>query len=321
MKRLLLISFATMSLSARAFNKDFTLVNDRAPLEFKLMFESMKYTLKEANEQVRLIVLAQHINRGLGPLKKDQSFFLLKSEVYKSLLEWPHGATQFQVGSHTLERLKSNLKANSPIYTPYSKWVLESLVADLENFKTEGTLDVTSSQKNSLTGEKLKNYLKMQRVLKYTRGWLEQADTLSAKDFNALTEQLAWRTFERIKEKAALFRRFSSKAIQDTQENTFNIPEQGMPVAPAAGPAPVKAKSEEKGIADKSAEEKAAAEASMGKIDVQTSAIPAEELSGAIDQIDEEATGGSAPPSDSALPDNGSLSGSKNPAPNPEPIE
>lgn len=291
------------SLSAQAFNKDFTLVNDKAPLEFKLLFESMKNSLKDNQEQVRLIVLAQQINKGLGPLKKDQSFFLLKSEVYKTLLEWPHPTSQFQVGTHTLQRINTHLATGRAIYNPFSIWILEALAADLEKFDKEGLLAMTQAQRSVLTGEKAQQYYKMQRVLKYTRGWLEQADTLSAKDFNALTDQLAWRTLERVKEKAQLFRRLSSKAIADTQSDTFNIPEQGMPKKapglPGAQPetAPV-------GVAAQAAEEKKAAAEAMQKINTDGATLPAEELSGAIDRLQDDvpATEGTAPSNGPATP-------------------
>jgi hypothetical protein len=296
-----------------SFHKDYKLVNDRAPLEFKLMFESMKYSLKEMNDQIRLIVLTQHINKGLAPLSKEQCLFLLKSEVYKALLEWPHSATQFQVGSHTLERMKKNLEAGKSVYTPYSQWILEALIADLEKFKQDGLLDLSPSQKSSLKGDKAAQYQKMQRVLKYTRGWLEQADTLSAKDFNHLSEQLAWRTLERVKEKAALFRRFSSKAIQDKQEDTFNIPEQGMPhssggmakLSEKASDSPAGSSSQgekvgqetpeypnstqaQEGLADEAQAAQASAEGTLQKIDPRNITLPPEDLSGAIDKIEAE---------------------------------
>lgn len=280
----LLILIAT---SAWGFNKDFTIVNDRAPLEFRLMFESMKYSLKEVPEQVRLIVLAQHINKGMGPLKKDQSFFLLKSEVYKSLLEWPHPQTQFQVGSHTLERIQTNMRTSQAIYTPFSIWVLESLIADLRPYQAQGLLDLTPAQRSTLSAEKTQQYLKLQKILKYTRGWLEQADTVSAKDFNLLTEDLSWKTLERVKERSALFRRFSSKAIQDSNENTFNIPEQGMPQM-AAPKSAIKIEEAPKTLVEDGQAQKTEAKASVENIQVDSSAIPAEALSGAIDTIEAE---------------------------------
>lgn len=274
--------------SAWGFNKDFTIVNDRAPLEFRLMFESMKYSLKEVPEQVRLIVLAQHINKGMGPLKKDQSFFLLKSEIYKSLLEWPHPQTQFQVGSHTLERIQTNMKASQAIYSPFSMWVLESLIADLKTYQAQGLLDLTPAQRSTLSAEKTQQYLKLQKILKYTRGWLEQADTVSAKDFNLLTEDLSWKTLERVKERSALFRRFSSKAIQDSLENTFNIPEQGMPQM-AAPKSAIKIEETPKTVAEEGQEQKTEAEAAVESIKIDSSAIPADALSEAIDAIEAEA--------------------------------
>jgi len=283
---LLLAALLVGPATAGAFHKDFTLVNDRAPLEFKLMFESMKYALKEHNEQLRLIVIAQHINKGLGPLKKDQAFFLLKSEIYKTILEWPNPSENFQVGSHTLERMKANLAASQAIYTPFSKWILEALIADLEEFKKEGLLDLSAADRASLTGERGQRYLKLQRVLRYTRPWLAQADTISAKDFNALTQQVAWSSLERVKERAALFRRFSSQAIQETSENTFNIPEQGMPQE--AGPRSRPPVDGDASMSEKAAQEKSAAEETVGNLDVGDSDVPRGQLSEAIDQLDVE---------------------------------
>ena len=296
MKRYTGLLLLLAPLSALGFNKDFTLVNDKAPLEFKLLFESMKNSLKENHDQLRLIVLAQQINKGLGPLKKDQSFFLLKSEIYKSLLEWPHPPTQFQVGSHTLKRLNSHIAKGRAVYNPFSIWVLEALAADLEKFEKEGLLALTPSQRASLTGDKAQQHYRMQRVLKFTRGWIEQADTMSAKDFNTLTDQLAWRTLERVKESAMLFRRLSSKAITDTQSNIFNIPEQGMPKKPP-GAEETKPDAAPKGIAEQAADEKKAAEAAMEKINTDGATLPAEELSGAIDRLQEDVppSGGTAP--------------------------
>jgi hypothetical protein len=129
----------------------------------------------------------------------------------------------------------------------------------------------------------------MQRVLKYTRGWLEQADTMSAKDFNKLTEELSWKTLERVKERSSLFRRFSSRAVQDREENTFNIPEQGMPqTSPSKPPtAAVTVDPAMKGVAEKAAEEKKDAGLTVEKLEENNTDVPAQELSEAIDKIDE----------------------------------
>ncbi len=309
-----LLCFCLFASKSFAFHKDFSLVNDRAPVEFKLLFESMKYTLKDMQDQIKLVVLCQHINRGLGPLSKEQSMFLLKSESYKSLLEWRHPPSQFQIGTHTIDRLKKSITTNQSIYTPYSKWILQSLIADLENFKEQGVLDLNNTQKTSLKGEKALQLQKLKKVLKYSRGWVEQADTLSAKDFNELTESLAWRTLERVKERAAMFRRFSSKAIQDKEEMTFNIPENGMPHSrgktqlsepvaengqgtSSAGESKgvegnqdpsTESDSTDQGLANQSNQEKAAAQGTMENIDTGNITTPPSELSGAIDELTEE---------------------------------
>jgi hypothetical protein len=304
MKRYLI--FLLFSLSAQAFHKDFTLINDRAPLEFRHLFESMKYSLKDLQEQIKLVVLCQHINKGLAPLAKDQTLFLLKSETYKTVLEWNHPPSQFQVGSHTIARLQKSLEQNKTIYTPYSQWILRALLSDLETFKEQGLMDLSATQRSSLKGDKALKYQRMQRVLKYSRGWLEQADSLSAKDFNYLTQQVAWRTLERVKERAAMFRRFSSQAIQDNQEMTFNIPEHGMPHNRTKGDGP-KEKSkgpmaqngssdsltttvysdEQASLGDTKSQEKMQARQLMENLEADK-LPPTDDLSGAIDQLSED---------------------------------
>jgi hypothetical protein len=103
-----------------------------------------------------------------------------------------------------------------------------------------------------------------------------------------------------VKETAMLFRRLSSKAITDTHSNTFNIPEQGMPKK-SAGPAEATPEAAPKGVAEQAADEKKAAEATMQKINTNGATLPAEELSGAIDQLQDD-----VPPSGGTAPSTGS---------------
>lgn len=267
---------------AHAFHKDFVLVNDRAPLEFKLAFESLKGSLKDPALQVKLIAYAQRINAGLGPLSKDQAFFLVKSEVHKTFLEWRFPPTTFRPTALTLERLRTNRQASAALYTPLSQWVLETLVADFEPYVKENLLALTPSQAAILTGDKRQAALKLQRIIGHLAGWAEQADTLSATDFNALTAQLGWQIMERVQERAQLLRRFATQAVADTQAQTFNIPATGLPrvTAPEEAGTPVPT------VREASEANKESAAAAVEAMDVKSSDIPVEDKSKAIDGID-----------------------------------
>ncbi len=286
MKALLLSLALACAPAAMAFHKDFTLVNDRAPLEFRLLFETMRTSLTQPEEQVRLVAFCQRIDRGLGPLKKDQAFFLLKSEVYGTLLTWKFPASPLPPpGPHTLQRLRALLAANKAIYTPFSLWVIESLLADYESLQKDGLLGATPDADPTADAARTRAIHRMRKLVRYTRGWVEKADLLSAQDFNALTMDLSWRVLERVNERAALFRRHSSQAVQDTHETTFNIPETGMPRKPAPVPTP-EATPEAALPSERASKEKVEADASVRQIDVKPADIPAEELSKEIEKVE-----------------------------------
>lgn len=250
---------------ALAFSKDFKLINDRAPLEFKLMFESMKNGLRDPVEQNRLVAYCGRINRGLAPLRKDQVMFLLKSEIYRTVLDWKFTDDRFQITESALNRLRMNLISGKDIYSPFSLWILEALLADSEKIKT-----VPTGPEAEMTS-------------RYVRKWLAQAEALSAADFNALTLQVSWKILERVRERALLVQTVASESVQDTEEQTFNIPQLNeSPPTPQAPAASAPSVSEQ---ADRARDE---AEKSLGKIDVKPSDIPATDMSEAIDKLEQE---------------------------------
>lgn len=285
---LLMLSFPVF-----AFHKDFKIVNERAPFEFKAVFETLKTASTAPEDQARLIAYAERINSGLGALKKDQVFFLFKSEVHKALLEWKFPESKFNAGSHTLTRLRSTLSANQALYSPLSQWVIEALVADIDRYGKEGLLEISPNTVfNEARRQKL---LQLQKTLRYTRGWIEMADTNSAVDFNALTLKLGWVILERIQRKSLLLNRHTTTAVADTKELTFNIPE-GSTQRPTAKHIPEAA--EVPSANETSQRLKTEAGEAVENIAVKPSEIPAEDMSGAIDRID---AGGENPSTPSPL--------------------
>src|SRR4051812_8038401 len=80
----LIILFSLFSFSVFAFDNDFKTVNERVPLEFQHLFDSMKVQIKSPAEKVRLVGLAQELNTNLGFLPKEHIFLLMKTEVTKN---------------------------------------------------------------------------------------------------------------------------------------------------------------------------------------------------------------------------------------------
>lgn len=220
-KLLLLISF-----SAFAFDKDFKTVNDRVPLEFSYLFDSMKIAIKTDADKIKMVGLCKELDQNLGFLPKDQMFMLMKTEVIKNVLEHKFSKVrQFDVTTLLLGRLEEDFKKKEKYLSSFSQWIWRSMIAELKHRQTMGLITARSFNPGSFDGEKLKEAQRFQKYLKYMIPWIDRMDSLSAADFNLLATDVSWTTLRRINDRAVLFKRFSSTAGGDTKVTIFNIPQ------------------------------------------------------------------------------------------------
>lgn len=267
MKFFILIAFYISNLWA--FPNDFKLINDRTPIEFNVLFESMKNSLRDPVKQAELAVICNKINKGLAPLKVEQVKFLIMSEIYKTILEWKFPKNESNFSSSDLKRILFNRENNQNIYTPFSTSIILSIVADAERI--------------AIDDNKLQNAEKKQ-IQQYVGKWLKQADNLSPTDFNALTLEVSWEILKRIERESILFQELSSKAIEDVREDTFNIPQLNIQ-QPASKP---KTPNSTISVSEQSEEIKEQSEKAMQKIGVTPGDISSDDFSNAINKIDAE---------------------------------
>lgn len=269
MKVFVVLTFFLIS-NLWAFPNDFKLINNRAPVEFEILFESMKNSLRDPVEQAQLVVFCNKINKGLAPLKKEQVQFLIKSEIYKTILEWKFPNENFKPSVSDIKRLKLNLESNT-IYTPFARSIIESMITDTEYLYAKMERAPTENKN---------------RVMAYTGKWLNQADNLSSADFNALVMEVSWQILQRIEKKALLVQQLSSEAIQDIREDTFNIPQLNQL------PTTTKPEISQENISasEQSNEIKEQSEKEMEKINVTPSDISPEDFSSAIDNLETDTT-------------------------------
>jgi hypothetical protein len=198
---LILFSVLSLSLASWGFDADFKIIHTQTPLEFQILFESLKVRLKDPAQQSRLKALCQGINTGLGSLTDYQMMFLLKSEVSKTFLEWSKSSRPLSVTDLTVKRLENIYQKNQLFYTDFSHWFIEALLSDLKN-------------KNQLSTS-----------LPFMSFWVEQLDTLSPQDFNQLTTEASWKVLERLRMKSQFTKKFVTSATKPTLTVIFNIPE------------------------------------------------------------------------------------------------
>lgn len=212
--------------SAFSFDKDFTTINDKVPLEFDLLFESMKLEIKSPSEKLRMVGLCKDLNVNLGNLKKEHIFMLMKSEVIKSTLEYKFSKVrQFDMNTLLISRLEEDFKGKKQFLNPFAKWIWQSILAELNYRKKMGLITSSSFNPTLFEGQKRTEALRFQRYLNYLHPWIDKMDSLDAAGFNKLAKEVSWTILERINDRSILFKRYAASATGETATVIINIPQ------------------------------------------------------------------------------------------------
>ncbi len=211
--------------SAYAFDPDFKTVNDRVPLEFNLLFESMKVSAKTPSEKIQLVGLCKELDDNLGFLQKDHIFMLLKSEVIKNVLEYRHKKIRsFDVTTSLIRRLEEDFAKKQGLLNSFSQWIYRSTVAELKHRESMGLISTRSFSVSDFDGPKKIEAQRFSRYLTYILPWIDKMDSLEAAEFNLLTKEVSWVILKRLNQRSLLFKRFATTAGTDTKITIFNIP-------------------------------------------------------------------------------------------------
>lgn len=208
-----------------AFNSDFKTTNDRVPLEFNYLFESLKISIKVPKEQLRLVGICKDLDENLGYLKTEHIFFLMKSEVIKNVLEYRHQKVRsFDVTTFLISRVEEDFGKKQALLTPFSQWIWRAILAELKYREKQGLITEKSFNPNLFQGQKLTEARRFQRYLTYLLPWIDKMDSLDAAGFNLLIKKVSWIILERLNQRSLLFKRFATTSTSDTKVTIFNIP-------------------------------------------------------------------------------------------------
>jgi hypothetical protein len=200
-------------------------VNDRVPLEFNYLFDSMKIGIKSQADKMRLVGICKELDENLGYLQKEHIFMLMKSEVIKNVLEYKHKKVRsFDVTTLLITRLEEDFAKKQSLLTPFAQWIYRSTVAELRLRESMGLITARSFSPNNFEGVKKTDAQRFARYLTYLLPWIDKMDSLSATDFNELTKEVSWVILRRLNQRSLLFKRFASTATSDTKVTIFNIP-------------------------------------------------------------------------------------------------
>jgi hypothetical protein len=227
------VLFLLFSLSAHSFDKDFTAINDRVPLEFNFLFDSLKLGVKTPSEKLRMIGLCKDLNDNLGSLKKEHIFMLMKTEVIKGTLEYKFNKVrQFDVNNLLITRLEEDFNSKKAYLNTFSKWIWQSILAELNHRKDMGIITSSTFNPTLFNGTKRQEALRFQRYLNYLYPWIDKMDSLDAGGFNQISKEVSWSILEKINDRSILFKRYASTAASDTKVTIINIPQKLLDLKP-----------------------------------------------------------------------------------------
>lgn len=223
--RILSLIFTLISWQAQAFNKDFTIISDKTPYEFNVMFNSLRGQLKTIDEQMRLVGLSEDLNRNLGFLEKEHIFLLVKSEVIKSVLEYRfEKSAQFDITINLIDKLEKRFQSHERYLSEFSRWIWRSLIAELKHRQRMGLITQSSFNPELFSGDKKSAALRFQKYLNYLMPWIDQMENLDHHRFNELSVKVSWEILRKLNDRSLLFKNMS---YAQSAEATllFNIPE------------------------------------------------------------------------------------------------
>lgn len=220
--KLLLLFIPTISFG---FDKDFKTVNDRVPLEFNYLFESMKIGSQSPSDKLKLVGICKELDENLGLLQTEHIFLLLKSEVIKNVLEYKHQKIRaFDMTIPLISRIEEDFNKKQSLLNPFSQWIWRSIIAELKHRESMGLITNKSFNPNSFEGGKKLDANRFARYLIYILPWIDKMDSLSAAEFNNLSREVSWVILRRLNERSLLFKRFASTATTEMKVTIFNIP-------------------------------------------------------------------------------------------------
>ena len=225
--------FIFIGLSCFAFDKDFTTMNDQVPLEFNLLFDSLKLEIKTPADKIRMIGLCKDLNDNIGNLKKEQIFMLMKTEVIKGVLDFKFSKLrQFDVNTMLITRLEQDYDSKKKYLNSFSRWIWQSMIAELNHRKKMGIITSSTLNPNLFEGQKRNDALRFERYLNYMNPWIDKMDSLDASAFNKLSKEVSWAILERINDRSQLFKRYASTSTGENKTAIFNIPQKLLEMTP-----------------------------------------------------------------------------------------
>jgi hypothetical protein len=155
------------------------------PAEFSYLIESIQLYPLEDKEREALGVKIKELDQMLAELTKEEVYFLLKSEIYKGLLENPRLKNQMAYyNPDILKPLNSILEVRIDDYHKFAQWLLYAVYSDLSQNFDSAYYKTFKVKKNTGLALKNKNLIMIQRKFDFILPWYEEIINSTPEEFH-----------------------------------------------------------------------------------------------------------------------------------------
>lgn len=221
MKIVVIIGLIFSAMTSRA-SQSFLKINETSlPLEFVLLAESINELKLSQEEKDKIADKIKGVNSNLKFLKKEQIFFILKSELYKSILE-KEFHSDFKIMKFTnmdISNIEKAYQVNKKDYSPFARWLVESVISDfseLKNYPGFNNVKLDVPEKDATLNL-------VRKKLSLLSPWLGAISALKASEFNLRLKKMIVEILSDVELSTGVYKSYlTNKEMDSTDFITIN---------------------------------------------------------------------------------------------------
>jgi hypothetical protein len=197
--------------------KDVQIKADKTSYELELMVQHLKNEVRDPVLVENVIKYLSLINNDLKFSKRSYALFLLKTEIYRSILNYDLNITSsLLINELFLKSLEQKLIKHKLTYTDFTRWMIGSMISDIRPYLKSNFSDSSNAQMEMQNRE-------YKKILKFVGPWLISFEKLTPEGFISEVSQMSIQTLKTISHKTFLYSAFAV-ATSDEATPLFILP-------------------------------------------------------------------------------------------------
>jgi hypothetical protein len=202
---------------------------DTVSEELRIIVQHLNYSDISKEQAQEVITACELINNDTTHMDSINLLFLIKSEIYKGLLnnQYLSYGDSIQISEVIVKSIEEKFKKFKISYSPFAQWIFNSIIEDLKPYREDNFLNRYQTVSRTNMKEMSKS-LNLQKALKYISPWIIALESQTPEMFNNTLTSISIDIFKLISRKTYFFKEFSYKFSERQRDGIFQIPKLDM---------------------------------------------------------------------------------------------